>query len=110
MIFNKSFLKKKRVKLDDPKSEEGEYWWTNIVVEARAVSLWSCVVMAVRILLGLLRELAVHRDSTSSDHQRSALDQELIMTASVVAGWIFSWMPSKIMTQQAPGFVFANPL
>jgi hypothetical protein len=40
----------------------------------------------------------------------SGVQQEVLMTSSVFAGWILSLMPSKIITKQAPGFIFANPM
>lgn len=39
----------------------------------------------------------------------SQFQNEVWMSLSVVAGWIMSLVPSRVLTYQAPGFIFANP-
>jgi hypothetical protein len=125
MIFNKSFLKNKKVRLKEASTDEEAEWWERIlslwVQEARAVSLWSCVAMTLCIVIGILNDLATYRNTKQipqymwqymfgGNEDLSGVQQEVLMTSSVFAGWILSLMPSKIITKQAPGFIFANPM
>jgi hypothetical protein len=125
MIFNKSFFKNRKVRLKEPSIDEEPEWWERIlslwVQEARAVSLWSCVAMTLRIVIGILNDFATYRDTKQlpqymwrymfgGNEDLPGVLQEVLMTVSVFAGWILSLMPSKIITQQAPGFIFANPM
>jgi hypothetical protein len=88
-----------------------------ILQEARAVSLWSCISIMLRMAIVFLVTLAAYR------HDKQALrlwfgtydasspaSQEVWTTVSVFSGWILAMAPSKLLTQQAPGFIFANPL
>jgi hypothetical protein len=105
---------------DEQAAEEEEFFssrvWTLLIQEARAVSLWSCVSIMLRLALIFLCTLASYRNDKSVIHSFwfvkqpvSESTQELWTIASVFAGWILCLAPSKVLTQQAPGFTFANP-
>jgi hypothetical protein len=90
--------------------------WPRLLQEARAVSLWSCVAIMGRVALIFLVTLAAYRhDSTALrfipflSESSFSIYKEFWMTISVVCGWILGVAPAKILTQQAPGFIFANP-
>lgn len=125
MVFNKNFIKKKKVRLKEASTEDKPEWWERVftlwVQEARAVSLWSCVAMTLRIVIGMMLDLAAYRDTNElpkyvwrfmigRPEDLSGAQQEIMTTASVLCGWIVSLLPSKLITNQAPGFIFGNPL
>jgi hypothetical protein len=106
-------------KVTDEASEEQEdislaRLWHLVVNEARAVSLWSCVSMMLRMGFVFLGMLATYREDSNIIHSYwnrplSASTKELMLMFSVFCGWMLCLAPSKVITLQAPGFAFANP-
>lgn len=100
----------------EPATEKEEFFmsriWNLLIQEARAVSLWSCVSIMLRLALIFLSALASYRDDKSVMMRWFGVDlvqEEFMVACSVLAGWILCLVPSKVLTQQAPGFVFSNP-
>eukprot|EP00980_Cylindrotheca_fusiformis_P007243 scaffold1525_cov142-Cylindrotheca_fusiformis.AAC.43 len=119
MVFNKNFFKTKKVRLKESSVEEEQEWWERTlflwVREARAVSLWSCIAMSLRILIGVLLDLSSYKETkhlpkyfwplmVDGEGNLSAVQHEVVKTISAVATWILSFMPSKIVTKQAPAY------
>ena len=101
--------------------EEEEFflsrYWNVLIQEARAVSLWSCVSIMLRLVVLFLCMLASYRNDKEVLHDLwfvrtpvSGVSQEFWTIASVFAGWILCFAPGKVLLQQAPGFIFANPV
>lgn len=112
MIFNSGFFKKKRRK---EKSRVEDDWWLKVyklwIREARAVWLWSCLSLALRILIGLLLDLASYVTENKQDsNELSTFRRQVLETSSVFAGWAIGLMPPRVATNQAPGFIFSNPI
>ena len=95
-----------------------------LLQEARAVSLWSCVAIMCRVALIILVTLAAYRHDSSAlrfipflrESPSSSpasiffrFSKEVWTIISVLCGWILGLAPSKVLSQQAPGFIFANP-
>ena len=128
MIFNKSFKKGKKVKLKDDSTGEkpGKDRLLSLWIrEIRGVYLWICMAFASRVLIRLLCDLASFRTTNtmpeyfwrytsaagSDDVQEfTGAMQEMLKIGSVLAGWALTFMPSKVITLQSPGFIFANPM
>ena len=92
--------------------------WPKVLQEARAVSLWSFVALLFRLFVVLLVTIAAYKyDNTAlrsispalRDLSEGSLYKELWITISVICGLILSIAPTKVLTNQSPGFVFANP-
>lgn len=83
--------------------------WAFLVQEARAVSLWSLLSVFLRFTLVCLGMFVELRNDSSSREGLFGASKELLVTASVVVGWVLSLAPSKVLLLQAPGFIFANP-
>ena len=115
MIFNSGFFKKKRRK---EKSHVEDDWWLKVyklwIKEARAVWLWSCLSLTLRIVIGLLLDLAAyiteHKQCSYGNNELSTIRRQVLETSSVIAGWVIGLMPSSVSANQAPGFIFANPI
>lgn len=71
-----------------------------LLQEARAVSLWSCLVIFLRLFVMSLVHLAT--PTTSSN-------QEYLVVASLLASALVACMPYKVATLTAPGFILAHP-
>lgn len=92
--------------------------WPKVLQEARAVSLWSLASLLFRIFVVLIVTIAAYKhDNTAlrfispslNNLSEASLYKELWITISVICGLILGIAPSKILAQQSPGFVFANP-
>ena len=113
MIFNSGFFKKASKGKERSREEVEDDWWIRLyklwVREASAVWWWSCLSMALRIGIGLLCDIATYLESVKQGNGLTVVQHNLIEPLSVFVGWIMCLMPSKV-TQQAPGFIFANPM
>jgi hypothetical protein len=102
--------------------------WTLLLQEARAVSLWSCLSILVRVFLACLAllagEIETMKNGSSSSSNRNNIDrlwflppyvvsspslQDWLFQASGVASLLLCLVPAKVALHQAPGFSFANP-
>ncbi|CAJ1946330.1 unnamed protein product [Cylindrotheca closterium] len=125
MIFNKSFVKKKKVRVKEKSNAEKPGWKKKMVSlwiqEIRGVYLWLCMAFAARVLIRFLYDLAAYRDNNTmpeyfwhytagSSREMTGIKLELLKISSIVSSWALSLMPSKVLTLQAPGFIFANPI
>eukprot|EP00934_Nitzschia_sp_Nitz4_P001223 Nitzschia sp. Nitz4//scaffold10_size219509//168433//169684//NITZ4_001450-RA/size219509-augustus-gene-0.281-mRNA-1//-1//CDS//3329532986//1223//frame0 len=102
--------------------------WNLVLQEARAVSLWSLMVLALRLTLVFLNYMSSFKQAPKHVRQdwideaafaflhfhptRSlvAILEEGLTILSTLVGWSFSWIPFKAYNLQAPGFILANPL
>mmetsp|Transcript_28235 Transcript_28235/g.40934 ORF Transcript_28235/g.40934 Transcript_28235/m.40934 type:complete len:281 (+) Transcript_28235:132-974(+) len=92
-----------------------------VVREAVSSIIWSVSSCILRITLGLVVLLAEHRStvhgsgSSSSDATEEEImgvlgwfKGEILMTLSVLAGWVLCLFPRTVASGSAPGFVFAS--
>jgi hypothetical protein len=79
-----------------------------LLQEARAVSLWSCLVIFLRLFVISVVHLAKGK-TTSSSSSSSSWKEEYLVLASLLASGLVACMPIKVATLQAPGFVLAHP-
>ena len=125
MIFNKSFVKKKKVRLQEKSNAEKPGWKKHMVSlwirEIRGVYLWICMAFAARVLIQFLYDLAAYRDTNTmpeyfwhytpgNNRELTGIKQEMMNIGSIVSSWALLLMPSKVLTLQSPGFIFANPM
>ena len=77
-------------------------WTVFLKKEITSVALWALITPLVRIFFHFLVQIAKYRDLW-----REIMDLDLRGAASVLAGWFLRAFPSKVGTQQAPGFIFS---
>jgi hypothetical protein len=84
-----------------------------LLQEARAVSLWSCLVVFLRLFVMSVVHLSNHPSlnnmNNSSNSTNNSWKDEYLVLASVLASGLVACMPYKVATLQAPGFVLAHP-
>jgi hypothetical protein len=88
-----------------------------LIREAQAVSLWSCTSMLFRLCIDLSLTAATYQNEPSILHgfwiripPLSPFTGWVLTVSSIIISWIKEALPAKVLSGQAPGFIFANPL